>query len=204
MNKILPEYYVLKELESIKSKYLPKPEHTAWERNVIDAYKGMTDAEIKEKVEAARLPFAFLMINLNIDYNLGAVVRVANAFGGEVFYYGSRKYDKRGATGTYHYTPVSFIPDLEALSAMRKNYEFVGLEQTKDSYPISDFNWSKTRKSLIVLGQESCGIQEFPDIMKLIDRFVVIKQRGSVRSLNTAVAAGIAAQTYSVQLENSY
>ena len=199
MKSTLPERYMLQELRSKQEKHLPKAEYTAWERNVRKELRHLSDNAVREKVAQNRLPFAFLMVNLTIDYNLGAVVRLANAMGGEVYYYGSKRYDKRGAVGTYHYTPVNYLATIEDVKNLKKTFQFVALEQTKTSTPISKFQWSKEKNTLILLGEEACGLDAYQEIMSLVDYCVEIPMRGSVPSLNVATSAAIAAYDYSIK-----
>lgn len=187
---------MLNYFEANKGKYLPRPEHSAWERNVCDKYKSLSTEEIANDVAKNRLPFAFLMTNLAIDYNLGAVVRIANALGGEVFYYGSKKFDRRGAVGTYKYTPVNHLSSIEAIANLKQKYTFVALEQTKNSVSIRDFQWTDSKPYMIMLGSESSGLQDNPEIFTLADYYLEIPMRGSIRSLNVATAASIAAYDF--------
>lgn len=196
MSHLLPERYMVSLAE--ETKHVPNPKYTAWERNVIDEYKPLSNEEIRTKVEANRLPYAVLMTHLNIDYNLGAVLRIGNCLGAKVFYYGQKKWDKRSATGVWNYSPITHLSSLDEVKALKDLYTFVALEQTKESILLPNFNWPK--RPLILLGEESCGLQGAPEILALADRCVEIPQRGSVRSMNAATAFAIAAYDYTTKL----
>jgi tRNA G18 (ribose-2'-O)-methylase SpoU len=164
---------------------------TSWQYNVIDEYKSLSQQEIKEKIIAKQLPFAVMMENWQGDFNLATVIRNANAMGAQkVFYLGAQKgYDRRGTTGTHHYTDVVFLPNIEELKALKSEYKtFIGVEQVENSINLPNFQWP-TEKFLILLGEEGCGLTQ--NAIKLCDQFVEIKQIGSVRSLNAGVASGI-------------
>jgi tRNA G18 (ribose-2'-O)-methylase SpoU len=196
MSHLLPERYMVSLFEETK-KSVPE-KYTAWERNVIDEYKPLSNEEICIKVAEKRLPFAVLMTHINIDYNLGAVLRIGNCLGAKVFYYGQKKWDKRSATGVWNYTPINYLSSLAEVKALKAQYDFVALEQTKESVFLPRFKWPK--QSLILLGEESCGLQGAPEILELANHFVEIPQRGSVRSMNAATAFAIAAYDYTTKL----
>jgi tRNA G18 (ribose-2'-O)-methylase SpoU len=176
----------------------PDPRYNAWERNVIDEYKSLPNDEIKARVEANRLPYAVLMTHINIDYNLGTVLRIGNCLGAKVYYYGERRWDKRGALGVWHYSPITHLKSIEEVRALKEQYSFVALEQTKTSVTLPKFVWPKN--PLILLGEESCGLEGSPEILELAEHFIEIPQRGSVRSLNAGTAFAIAAYDYSTKL----
>lgn len=198
MSHILPERYINSVLED-RSKYIPLSKYSDWERNVIDDYKALSNEEIKKKVEENRLPCAILMTHINIDYNLGSVLRIGNCLGAKVFYYGQKRWDKRGAVGVWNYSPITYLSSLEEVRKLKEHYSFVALEQTQNSVLLPSFKWPK--QPLIVLGEESSGLQAVPEIFQLADHFVEIKQRGSVRSLNVSTACAIAVYDFSAKLE---
>lgn len=199
--KISPERYIV---DTVQEKYSKDSDskYKAWERNVIDKYKTLSNDEIKNKVEANRLPYAILMTHINIDYNLGAVLRVGNCLGAKVFYFGQKKWDKRGAIGVWNYSPINYLKSLDELIALKQFYSFVALEQDKKSVSLHKFSWPKHKQPLIIVGEESKGLQETPDIYSLADFVVEIKQRGSIRSLNAATSVSIAA--YDFLYKNNY
>ena len=162
-------------------------------RNVVDKYKRLTQWTtelIKEDLQATAFPYAVMMENLLGDFNLGTVIRGANAFNAkEVFYLGNKKYDRRGTVGTHHYTNVNHIKNHEELKKLKDKYVFVALENSVDGAIAMDrFEWPDNR--LIILGEEGCGITK--DTLALCDFCTFIPQFGSVRSLNAAVAGSIA------------
>lgn len=163
-------------------------------RNILDKYKDWQNDLIKKDLKDNSFPYAILMTHLQGDFNLGTVIRSANAFGArEVYYYGKRKFDPRGACGTVHYTDVKYLPSLDDLHKLKDTYVFVGLEQTEKSVYLDGFKWPD-KPCMIVLGEESQGLTD--EILNLCDHFVEIKQYGSVRSVNAGVAASIAMIDY--------
>lgn len=160
-----------------------------WTRNVTDEFKSIPTEEIKRIVKERTLPFAVLMVNTQGDYNLGTVLRTGNALGArEIFYYGRKRWDRRGACGVMNYSDLIFLPNFEDIVALKSKYRFVGLEQNERSQNLRAYQFKPN--TLIVAGEENCGLSS--EVLDLCDDVVEIKQRGSVRSMNVGVAAGIA------------
>jgi tRNA G18 (ribose-2'-O)-methylase SpoU len=66
-------------------------------RNVADVYKYWTEEAIKADLRTKHHNFSALITNKHHDFNIGTVIRCANAFcAKEVIIFGSKKYDKRG------------------------------------------------------------------------------------------------------------
>ena len=158
---------------------------------VRDEYKGMAPDAIKEALAKKRHPFAVLAANIVYDFNIGSVIRSANAFlAKEVVIYGRRKADLRGAMGSYIYESIVHLADAAALDAFveERGYTIVCLEETPDAVPLAPFVWPND--PLMVFGQEGPGVPE--ELRDRADATVYIPQYGSIRSLNVGVAAGIA------------
>jgi tRNA G18 (ribose-2'-O)-methylase SpoU len=172
-------------------------ERFLWQRNVRDCYRALSTEEIKADLKAKALPCAVLMAQIEHDFNFGCLVRNANAFGAEaVYYYGRRHWDRRAAQGTYRYTDVIHLPSIEAVSALKERYAFVGLENNiNGTTPLQDFQWPE--KPLLCFGEEKDGLQ--PEILALLDHLVEISMRGSVRSINVGAASAAALFAYSLK-----
>lgn len=167
-------------------------------QNVSDDLLGKSVEEIREILkERGHKNLGVLMQQLEHDFNIGTVIRNCNAFGcTNVYYYGpSKKWDKRGSVGVYHYTPAKYLSTLEQVRELRQRHTLVALEQGEDSVSIHDFDWPTN--ALIVIGEERDGV--CPELLELCDRKVFIPQRGSVRSLNAGVASGLALFSYDSQ-----
>lgn len=166
-----------------------KHEHlTAWTFNVADHFKNLTVEEIRAKLEQTAFPFAVCAENVIGDFNLGTLIRNANAFNAkEIFYVGNKKFDKRGAVGVHNYSNIKWIPTLDELLELKKKYVFVGIDNVPGAIPISSHCWQKN--TLLFFGEEGLGLT--PTSQKLCDKMVYIEQYGSVRSLNVGTASGI-------------
>ena len=170
----------------------------SWTQNVGNEFKGQSVEEIRKTLrERGHSNLAVLMQQLEHDFNIGTVIRNCNAFGcTNVYYYGpSKKWDKRGSVGVYHYTPAQYLSTLEEVKKLREKYLFVGLEQGEDSVSIHDFDWPKD--TMILIGEERDGLS--PELLEFCDHKVFIPQKGSVRSLNAGVASGLALFSYDSQ-----
>ena len=173
--------------------------------NVIDKYKNdrltkWNKELIKKDLKQKAFPYAILMENFLGDFNIGTVIRSANAFNASAVYYlGNKHYDRRGTVGTHNYTDVIHLKTRDELLKLKENYEFVALENTVPS-AITLANAEYSRSPLFILGEEGVGITQ--ETLELCDRFVFIPQFGSVRSLNAAVAGSIIMNDYVTKYNN--
>lgn len=161
--------------------------------NVIDDYKQLTPERITALNQMQSFDAGVGMWNVYGNLNLGGIIRTANFLGfREVIYYGRRKWDKRGAVGTYHYTPTTFFDNEEDFLADIKTagYNLVCLENNTDKpvESLTSFVWPK--KPFILVGEEEDGLPD--SILDQAYACVQIDGRGSVPSLNVSVAASIA------------
>lgn len=165
-------------------------------RNTVDYMKWLTEEETEKYMKERRLNYGVLIMNLLYDNNAGNIVRSANAFGAdEIILYGHKKFDRRASVGAEfysHFRHLKFVDDLPKLFA--EYDEVVAIENTPNAVALQDFKWDKNKKTLMIFGQESSGIP--PEILEKCHHIVAINQRGSVRSLNVAVAAGIVMNDY--------
>lgn len=169
-------------------------------RNVADYLKWLTDDDTKKHLEEQRLNFGILILNILFDNNAGNIVRSANAFGAqEIVLYGHKKFDRRASVGAEFYAHFRHLKFAEDLDELFKEYEMVvAVENTPDAQSLKDFTWDAKKKTLMIFGQESGGIPK--EILDKCAAVVAITQRGSVRSLNVAVAAGIVMNDYAMKV----
>ena len=170
---------------------------TDYTRNVVDKYKDWTTEKIREDLSINASPNAVLMSQVQGDFNFSSVIRSANNFNvGNIYYFGNKKFDRRGSCGTHLYMDIRFLESLEEIRALKKKYVFVGLENNHpNTSRLQDFFWPPN--ACLVLGEEGAGIP--PEVISLLDDMVEIPSFGSVRSLNVASAASIALYDYRVK-----
>jgi tRNA G18 (ribose-2'-O)-methylase SpoU len=161
-------------------------------RNVDDRYKYWTEESIKADLRTHCNNFSVLITNKFNDFNIGSVIRNANAFcAREVIIYGSKQYDKRGTVGSHLYTNlrhVRFTDELDLSDSI-----VVGVDNLTQAVPIESFDWPKEHV-VLMFGQEGTGLTD--DLIELCDHMVYIKQYGSVRSLNVGCASAITMYDY--------
>src|SRR3954451_3697773 len=76
-------------------------------RNVVDAYRYWSNSAIVDDLDSRRHEFHVAIENFQHDFNIGAVVRNANAFlASEVHIIGKRRWNRRGAMVTDTYQPL--------------------------------------------------------------------------------------------------
>jgi tRNA G18 (ribose-2'-O)-methylase SpoU len=129
--------------------------------------------------------------NWEHDFNIGSIVRTANAFNvGAVHIIGRRRWNRRGAMVTDRYLHVQHHPD-EA--------DFLAWAAAQDMIVVAVDNLPGSRaleqeelpeRCCLVFGSEGPGLT--PTLVAGCDRMVAITQYGSTRSINAGAAAAIA------------
>jgi tRNA G18 (ribose-2'-O)-methylase SpoU len=160
-------------------------------RNVLDEFKGKSHEEIAETLDARGVPLEIAIENLERDFNMGTIVRSANAFGvRHVHVVGRRQWNKRGAMMTDKYLTVHYHESVDDfVTEIKKNgKELVAIENNVESVPLGETTFAEN--TVLLFGSEGSGVSE--DLLSRADKVVHIEQLGSTRSLNVGVAAGIA------------
>ena len=168
---------------------------------VRDEFKGMPTEEIKARLDERRFPFGLLAVNIAYDFNIGSILRSANAFlAGELVIYGRRKADLRGAMGAQNYENIVHLSDRDALEVFldERAYSLVCFEHAEGAVDLPRFAWPA--RPLIAFGQEGPGLPQ--ELLARADHKVVIPQFGSMRSINVGVAAGIAMYDWHAKIQS--
>lgn len=160
-------------------------------RNVIDKYKGLSMEAIVADLDATRISLEIAVENVGRDFNMGTIIRTANAFNvRKVHIIGSRQWNKRGAMKTdayldiiYHQTITDFF---DFTSSVKK--PVIAVDIVSGAVPLHRV--SLPVDGILVFGAEGPGLSE--DLLRRADKVVFIEQFGSTRSVNVGVAAGIA------------
>ena len=160
-------------------------------RNVIDRYRYWSMAAIVADLDARRHPFHVAIENWQHDFNIGSIVRTANAFlAAEVHVVGRRRWNRRGAMVTDRYQHVRHhetVADLVAWTAER-DLPLLGIDNVEGSEPIESA--SLPPRCVLVFGQEGPGLSE--EARTASERLLSIAQFGSTRSINAGAAAAVA------------
>jgi 23S rRNA (guanosine2251-2'-O)-methyltransferase len=139
-------------------------------------------------------PFYVVLDAIQDPFNFGAILRSADAFGVDAVFVGRKRQADvsslvvRASSGAVNHVSLARVDELgDWISRLRReSIRVVGTSPTarKD---VSQVDLGGP--TALVLGNEASGIR--PQILDLCDEQVAIRQRGSVGSLNAAVAAGI-------------
>jgi len=170
-----------------------------WQRNVIDRFKNMPDEEIKKELQRTAHPVAVCMEQWQGDFNISTLIRNANAFNVEkVFYFGRRRYDRRGTVGTHNYTDIQFLDGgYDQLETLKDQYTFVGVDNnvSQKTFKLGEFDWNTLSKPpLMIFGEEGTGLTQ--QAIQMCHILIEIPQYGSVRSLNVGTSSGVLLYDY--------
>lgn len=160
-------------------------------RNVLDAYRYWRLEAIVEELDERRHPFHVAIENFGHDFNIGSVVRTANAFlAKEVHIVGRRRWNRRGAMVTDRYQHVRHHDDAGQLSvwAHQAGLVLIGIDNVPGALPIETTDLP--RDCVLLFGQESSGLS--PAARDACSQILSITQFGSTRSINAGAAAAVA------------
>ena len=164
-------------------------------RNVADHYRYWTVEAIVADLDTRRHPLHIAIENWQHDFNIGTVVRTANAFNvAGVHIIGRRRWNRRGAMVTDKYMHVHHHPTVEDFLAWAdsEGLPVLGVDLFPDSVPIETFEFPEA--CVMVFGQEGPGLSEA--IHQAAEATLSIAQYGSTRSINAGSAAGIAMHSW--------
>ena len=160
-------------------------------RNVVDRYRYWKREAIVADLDGLRYPFHVAIENWEHDFNIGTVVRNANAFMAKaVHIVGKRRWNRRGAMVTDRYQHVHHHKTAEdfATWAESENLTILGVDNIENAVPIE--TTTLPEHSVLVFGQEGPGLSK--EMITACKMILEITQYGSTRSINAGVASGIA------------
>lgn len=165
-------------------------------RNVIDKYRYWSNEAIIKDLNTRRNNLEIAIENLDHDFNMGTIVRTANAFNArKVYIIGKKQWNKRGAMVTNRYLDVKHFAQLDDFLKITEGKELIAVDNQTGAKPLHNFKFPA--KSILVFGSEASGIS--PELLSHCVDMVEIEQFGSTRSINVGVAAGIVMYTYMKQ-----
>jgi tRNA G18 (ribose-2'-O)-methylase SpoU len=165
---------------------------------VVDHYRYWTIEAIRADLAARAHPFHVAVENWEHDFNIGAIVRSANAFGAAgVHIVGRRRWNRRGAMVTDRYLPVWHHPDAAALAswAASGNWPIIALDNLPGALPLEAAKLPL--RCVLLFGQEGPGLSQAA--RGAATALYEITQYGSTRSLNAGAAAAIAMYHWALQ-----
>lgn len=150
--------------------------------------------------EISRLEHLVLCENVRSAFNVGAVFRTTETFGGsEVWLSGYTPEPFKTAMGTDTILKTRrFERSENAISEAKSlGYSIVALENSPGATSVEAFQWPN--KTLLILGNERFGVDS--STLAACDFVVRIPTRGQKNSLNVGVAFGIAAASWAPRKE---
>jgi tRNA G18 (ribose-2'-O)-methylase SpoU len=160
-------------------------------RNVVDRYRYWTVEAIRADLDTRRHPFHVAVENWGHDFNIGSVVRTANAFNAAaVHVVGRRRWNRRGAMVTDRYLHVVHHDDVADLAgwALAQGLPLLGIDNLPGAVPLETY--PVPRRCVLLFGQEGPGLS--PTARAACADVLSIAQFGSTRSINAGAAAAIA------------
>jgi tRNA G18 (ribose-2'-O)-methylase SpoU len=163
-------------------------------RNVVDRYRYWRLEAIVADLDSRRHDFHVAIENWRHDFNIGTIVRSANAFlAAEVHIVGNKRWNRRGAMVTDRYQHVLHHETPADLAAYLRSYDggpvaLLGIDNLPGSAHLETM--VVPRRVCFLFGQEGPGLSEAA--RAACDGTFSIAQFGSTRSINASAAAAIA------------
>ena len=187
----------------------PLPEGGHWDpdllrdgdrRNVVDRYRYWSLEAIRADLDTRRHDFHVAIENWQHDFNIGTIVRTANAFlAAEVHIVGNRRWNRRGAMVTdryqhvrHHATAADLAAYLHEPSDGGGSVTLLGIDNLPGSAHLETMQ--VPRRVCFLFGQEGPGLSA--GAREVCDGTFSIAQFGSTRSINASAAAAIAMHTW--------
>lgn len=175
-------------------------------RNVLDRYRYWTVEAIRDDLDRrGRHGFEVAVENWTHDFNIGSMVRTANAFAaGRVHIVGPHKWNRKGALMTELYQHVVHHPSIDTMvddlrdEAGRSGIpmpRLIAIDNVPGAVPIETYDFPD--RCLMIFGAEGPGLSQ--KALDLADDVVYISQFGSVRSINAGAAAAVAMHSWIAQ-----
>jgi tRNA G18 (ribose-2'-O)-methylase SpoU len=199
-------------MEVKNSKPLSQQAVDDYERNfnVVSWIQGESNQVVTKINENMKFPYCIGMMNVNGGINISMMIRQAVIYGcQEIFLFGRKRYDRRGAVGADHYVKITHVPfedtaDTKLFIKTIKDNHLIPIFVEQGGTLIDQIPWgvlgSKIKKSTngarycFIFGNEGTGINK--DILALAkeipNSFVLsLPQHSLLRSLNVAMACAI-------------
>jgi tRNA G18 (ribose-2'-O)-methylase SpoU len=164
-------------------------------RNVVDRYRYWRMEAIVADLDTRRHAFHVAIENWQHDFNIGTIVRTANAFlAREVHIVGNRRWNRRGAMVTDRYQHVRHHPTIAELAEHlhAQGVSLLGVDNLPGSEPLETLELPES--VCLLFGQEGPGLSA--QAREACDGTFSIAQFGSTRSINASAAAAIAMHTW--------
>ena len=160
------------------------------QRNVTDEFKGLSEDRIVELLDERGAGLEVAVENTLRDFNMGTIVRSANAFGiRHIHIVGRRQWNKRGAMVTDRYQHVVHHPDVETFAAWaaEAGIPIIAVDNVGEAVPVDRAELPE--QCVLLFGQEGPGLSD--EALAAASGHIEITQYGSTRSINASAAAAV-------------
>jgi tRNA G18 (ribose-2'-O)-methylase SpoU len=164
----------------------------------VDRYRYWTVEAIVADLDRRRHRFHVAIENWQHDFNIGTVVRTANAFlAAEVHIVGRRRWNRRGAMVTDRYQHLRHHDSVTALAShlAARGVTLLGIDNLPGAEPLESA--ALPVDVCLLFGQEGPGLSD--GARAACAGTLSIAQFGSTRSINASAAAAIAMHAWVVQ-----
>lgn len=152
---------------------------------------------VEEFKESSKIPVIAVLENVRSAYNVGSVLRTADAFLLEAVYttgytaHPPHKEISKTALGADQSVTSKHFPNAaSAIEELKEQgYKVLAIEQAADSIKLNQFVREAGEKLALVFGNEVTGVEQ--STILRCDGCLEIPQLGMKHSLNISVAAGI-------------
>lgn len=167
---------------------------------------------VSEFKDSDKLPIVVVLENIRSAYNVGSVLRTADAFLLQAVYttgyspHPPHKQIDKTALGAHETVNCKHFADAAlAIESLKEDgFTILAVEQAEQSSMLHKLTIGKNQKIAVVFGNEVSGVEQ--STIGLCDGCLEIPQFGMKHSLNIAVAAGVVlwelVKTMSLQSKN--
>lgn len=157
-------------------------------RNVEDKYRYWRIEAIRDDLRRRAGGLEIAVENLERDYNLGTIVRNANAFNvRRVHIINRRQWNKRGAMKTDAYLDIVYHRTIDEFLNATRGIAKLAVDNVGETTPLHEVVFPE--RCVLIFGSEGNGISD--ELLTHADQHIEIPQFGSTRSINVGVASGI-------------
>ena len=151
--------------------------------------------QLRRTLDEKRLPYGVSVWNVTKDWNIGNLIRTANAFlCGEIILVGNEEFDAIGCASIHRFERMTHQPEPESFKkyAHKNGYSIIAAEIDSRAEFLPRFTYPE--KPLFVFGNELAGLSN--EMMDLADHRVMIPQYGLIPCLNVNVSCSILLYDY--------
>lgn len=157
-------------------------------RNVDDKYRYWTVSAIRDDMQQSSIRLEIAIENIERDFNMGTIVRNANAFNvRRLHVIGRRQWNKRGAMKTDAYLDIVYHASIDEFIDATSDRKLICVDNVAGSVPLHEVDLPED--AVLIFGGEGPGISQ--ELLAKTSLHVAIMQLGSTRSINVGVASGI-------------